>query len=160
VEKHPFSPAEFADIYSKVPRLTAEVVCTTADGVVLTKRAIKPAKGQWHLPGGTVHFGEHLHDAVRRVARCELGIAVTVGRLLGYIEYPSLLRDGYRGWPVGVAFEATPTGRLLVTDEQADEVSWFRSVPPGTLPEQAAFLERFFAAEVAVGVSGVSTNSP
>ncbi|WJK43433.1 NUDIX domain-containing protein [Solwaraspora sp. WMMA2056] len=151
MEKHPFSAAEFADIYGRVPRLTAEVVCVDSRGVVLTRRAVPPAQGKWHLPGGTVYFGEHLHDAVRRVARRELGVAVTVGRMLGYIEYPSLLREGYRGWPVGIAFEATPSGDRLTADEQADEVGWFRSVPPGTLAEQAEFLERFFAAEVSVG---------
>ncbi len=147
----PFSPAEFAEIYGKVPRLTVEVVCTTNGEVVLTRRAIEPCKGQWHLPGGTVRFGEHLQDAVVRVAREELGVTVRVGRVLGYIEYPYMLRDGYRGWPVGIAFEATPTAGVLVINEQSEEIGSFREVPPGTLREQAAFLEQLFASQAVAG---------
>ncbi|WP_213455058.1 NUDIX hydrolase [Rhizomonospora bruguierae] len=147
----PFSAAEFADIYGKVPRLTVEVVCSTSDGYVLTRRAIKPCKGQWHLPGGTVYFGEHLRDAVVRVARDELGVTVRVGRFLGYIEYPHMLRDGYRGWPVGMAFEAKPTSDVLVGDAQSDEIGRFRAVPPGTLREHGMFLEQLFAKEAVAG---------
>ncbi|MGI5238003.1 NUDIX hydrolase [Dactylosporangium sp. CA-139066] len=147
----PFSAAEFADIYGKVPRLTVEVVCSTDDGFVLTRRAIEPCKGQWHLPGGTVYFGEHLRDAVVRVARAELGVTVNVGRFLGYIEYPHMLRDGYNGWPVGMAFEATPTSGILVGDDQSDQIGSFRAVPPGTLLEHGAFLEQLFATETVAG---------
>jgi len=63
---HPLSQKEFDDIYSKVPRLTVEVIVKNrAGGILLTKRAIEPCKGQWHLPGGTVRFGESLLEASR-----------------------------------------------------------------------------------------------
>ncbi|MET7395920.1 NUDIX domain-containing protein [Dactylosporangium sp. NPDC005572] len=148
---HPFSAAQFAEIFGKVPRLTVEVVCNTAGGVVLTRRSIEPCKGQWHLPGGTVRFGEHLRDAVVRVARDELGVTVDVGRLLGYIEYPHMLRDGYRGWPVGIAFEVAVADGAVVGGEQSDAVGCFREVPPGTLREQAEFLHGYFAAQAPAG---------
>src|SRR6185295_8718349 len=60
---------EFDAIYSLVPRLTVEVVVQTDAGIVLTRRAIEPAKGKWHIPGGTVFKGETLRQAVKRVAR-------------------------------------------------------------------------------------------
>ena len=59
----------------------------------------------WHLPGGTVRFGEPLVEAVARVARDELALTVEVGDLLGYIEYPSHYENGL-DCPVGLAFAA------------------------------------------------------
>ena len=148
--EHPLSRAEFDAVYARVPRLTVEVVLRGDAGVVLTRRAIEPARGLWHLPGGTVHFGETVTAAVRRVARAELGVDVVVGELLGWIEYPGLHAAGYAGWPVGLAFAATlngdgnggANGGAPVAADQADAVGWFRSVPPDTLVEQADFLRR------------------
>ncbi len=133
-------PEEFNAIYAKVPRLTVEVIVRTPEGIVLTKRSMEPSKGKWHIPGGTVRFGEPLDDAVRRIAEHELGIQVKVGNILGYIEYPQMMADGYNGWPVGVAFEATiMTGELRGSD-QGEEVGCFRSVPDNTISEQEMFL--------------------
>ena len=101
---HPLTPDEFRDIYSKVPRLTVEVVIRSPAGVLLTLRDIEPCRGLWHLPGGTVRFGEKLFDAVRRVAATELGIDVVAAHPLGYIEYPSHHENGLDS-PVGIAFD-------------------------------------------------------
>jgi ADP-ribose pyrophosphatase YjhB (NUDIX family) len=138
----PFSRAEFDRIYSRIPRLNVEVILRTADGVVLTKRSIEPCKGQWHIPGGTVRFAESLPAAVRRVARDELGVEVSVGQLLGYIEYPQMVAAGYRGWPVGFAFAAELVGGRLHAADQAEEIGCFSRVPPNTITEQASFLEQ------------------
>jgi ADP-ribose pyrophosphatase YjhB (NUDIX family) len=129
-------------VYGKVPRLNVEVIIHTAQGVVLTKRNIEPCKGQWHLPGGTVRFAEPLPAAVQRVAQDELGVHVSVGRLIGYIEYPHMMAGGYRGWPVGFAFEASVVTGELRAAHQAEEVGFFPAVPPNTIIEQARFLEQ------------------
>jgi ADP-ribose pyrophosphatase YjhB (NUDIX family) len=100
---HPLSEQEFHEIYAKVPRLTVEVVIQSPLGILLTKRAGGPCSGLWHIPGGTVRFGEPLVAAVRRVASMELGLEVEAGPLLGYIEYPSHYLSGLDS-PVGIAF--------------------------------------------------------
>jgi len=111
----------------------------------MTKIPSGVAKGQWNVPGGTVRFEEHLADAVKRVAQSELGVVVTVGPLLGYIEYPQLNESGYNGWPVGLAFEVTiATGQLTVNDH-GEEVRCFAQVPDNTIPEQADFLQEYLA---------------
>lgn len=56
---------EFKYLYGKVPRLCVDVVIQSKDGVVLSKRDIPPAKGMWHIPGGTVLFGESLEKAAK-----------------------------------------------------------------------------------------------
>ncbi|MET1033232.1 MAG: NUDIX domain-containing protein [Candidatus Saccharimonadales bacterium] len=134
--------AEFDAIYGRVPRLTVEVIIRTTEGVILTKRSMEPCKGQWHIPGGTVRFGESLPQAVQRVAQEELGVVVTPGRLLGYIEYPDMRAAGYKGWPVGIAFEASIVGGELRGSEQGEEVKIFSETPPNTISEQAQFLDQ------------------
>lgn len=133
----PLPQEEFDRIFSRVPRLTVEVVIASPErGVLLTLRDIEPCRGMWHLPGGTVRFGEPLVDAVARVAADELGLAVTVGPLLGYIEYPSHYENGLDS-PVGLAFAATITP---VTDSPAASSRWFTQLPENMHDEQKRFL--------------------
>jgi ADP-ribose pyrophosphatase YjhB (NUDIX family) len=135
----PLPQAEYEAIYARVPRLTVEVIVASGDGVLLTRREAGPCQGLWHIPGGTVRFGEPLTDAVRRVARQELGLEVTADRLLGYIEYPSHLARGL-DWPVGMAFRAdmAPSSAGRPWDRPA--AAWFARLPDNMHDEQRAFL--------------------
>jgi ADP-ribose pyrophosphatase YjhB (NUDIX family) len=133
----PLSGAEFHDIYARVPRLTVEVVLQSPEGVLLTRRESGPCAGLWHIPGGTVRFGEPLATAVERVAATELGLVVSVGPFLGYIEYPSHYLNGLDS-PVGLAFEVhmeqgQPT-------PEAGQPSWFIVLPDHMHAEQRGFL--------------------
>jgi ADP-ribose pyrophosphatase YjhB (NUDIX family) len=124
-----------------------EVVVASSAGVLLTRREAGPCQGLWHIPGGTVRFGEPLIDAVRRVARQELDLRVTAGRLLGYIEYPSHLARGL-DWPVGMAFmaqlatspAAAPLGKPVAA-------GWFARLPGEMHDEQKEFLRAHGLAE-------------
>lgn len=130
--------AEFDAIFSRVARLCVEVVIATTDrGVLLKVRDIPPNVGAWHLPGGTVLFGESLVDAVRRVAQDELRLDVTAGELLGYIEYPSHYENGLDS-PVGLAFHTT-IDHLQGADPPAG-CAWFKELPDGLYQEQREFL--------------------
>jgi hypothetical protein len=128
-------------IYSRVPRLSVEVVIATPErGVLLAERDIPPNVGAWHIPGGTVLFGEPVADAVRRVAQDELGLAVEVGELLGYIEYPSHYENGL-DCPVGLAFRSQPP-EAAITAEPPEGCAWFTRLPEGLYEEQRDFLAR------------------
>jgi ADP-ribose pyrophosphatase YjhB (NUDIX family) len=142
---HPLPSDEFDAIYARVPRLTVEVLLELPDGLVLARRDIEPCVGQWHLPGGTVRFGESLPTAVRRVAATELGVEVTVDALVGYIEYPTMHANGYAGWPVGMAFTATRVSGEPSGGEMGAEVACFRTVPDDIIAEQGEFLRHWFA---------------
>ena len=138
-QDYPLSPEEFDAIYSKVPRLTVEIIIKSGKGVLLTLRNIEPCKGQWHLPGGTVFFGEKLTDAVARVAKRELGIIVADMRMIGYIEYPSHYEHSLDS-PVGIAFEVEFDGDIHINAE-ASEFGWFEQLPPNTHADLDEFLE-------------------
>ena len=112
------------------------VIIDDARGVLLSLRDIPPNVGAWHIPGGTVLFGEPLATAVQRVARGELGVDVEAGELLGYIEYPSHYTAGLDS-PVGLAFRAEVTGGLEAAPPGCD---WFTRLPEGLYAEQREFL--------------------
>lgn len=138
--KQPLSQEEFDDIYSKVPRLTVEIIIKNpTNEIYLTKRAINPCKGQWHLPGGTVRFGEPLIDAVQRVAGRELGITVRSQKQVGYIEYPSHYLNGLDN-PVGIVFEITNYDRDLAVNNEASESGWFSELPHSMHADQDKYL--------------------
>ena len=132
----PLPKDEFDSIFSRVPRITVEVVISSPQrGVLLSLRDIEPCKGMWHLPGGTVRFGEPLVDAVARVASDELGLAVDVGEMLGYIEYPSHYEHGL-DCPVGVAFAA----QISDATPPPAGCEWFKALPHNMHDEQKDFL--------------------
>ena len=132
--------ADFDAIYSRVPRLSVEVVITSPErGVLLLLRTIPPNVGAWHIPGGTVLFGEPAVETVKRVARDELGADVTVGELLGYIEYPSHYENGLDA-PVGLAFRAESVAGPPDEDALPEGCRWFSELPEGLYAEQREFL--------------------
>lgn len=138
--ENPLSQEEFNSIYSKVPRLTVEIIIKNKLGeIYLTKRAIKPCKGEWHLPGGTVRFAELVTDAVKRIAAKELGISVAKTKQIGYIEYPSHFLNDLDS-PVGLVFEVLEfTGEVKINNEAA-EGNWYNTIPINMHADQDVFL--------------------
>lgn len=131
----PLPQEEFEAIFARVPRLTVELVLRSDDGVLLTRRSAGPCAGLWHLPGGTVRYGEPLTEAIARVGLDELGAEVEALELLGYLEYPSHLAAGI-DWPVGMAFSCEARSTL----ELAEDRGWYREVPGPMHDEQVTFL--------------------
>jgi ADP-ribose pyrophosphatase YjhB (NUDIX family) len=137
---YPLSKEEFDAIYSKVVRLSVEVlIYEKGRGVFLTKRDIEPCKGQWHLPGGTVVFGEPVKDTVKRIAKRELDVDIKESHLVGYIDFPSHYENGLDS-PVSMVFEVdkyegTPRFTTEATDGQ-----WFTTTPKNMHADQDAFL--------------------
>lgn len=139
-QEHPLSQQEFDTIYSKVPRLTVEVIVRDNDGsIFLTKRAIEPCKDQWHLPGGTVRFGELMVEAVKRIAKRELGVDIDKTRNVGYIEYPSHFNNGLDS-PVGIVFEVEEYSGVLSPNNESAESGWFARLPDNMHADQDSFL--------------------
>ena len=132
----PLPQEEFDHIFSRDPRLTVELVIASDDrGVLLALRDFGPCQGPWHLPGGTARFGETLVDAVERVAQDEVGLTVSIGQLLGYIEYPSNYDHGLDS-PAGLAFRADVVGDLPDEHDPRADPAWFTVLPDNMHDEQ------------------------
>lgn len=68
------------------PEVAVGAVVTRDGELLLVRRGHGPAAGEWSVPGGRVHLGEELHEAVVRETREETGIDVVVERFLGWVE--------------------------------------------------------------------------
>jgi len=140
---------EYWQIYRRVPRLCVEVVITDPErGVILVQRAIEPFIGTWHLPGGTVRFGESLIDAVRRVALHEVGVGVNEALPMAPLEYPSHVAAGLDS-PVSIPYLViSPIGDPCLTfmtasgRDESSAIGWHREVPPNMHVDQVTFLQR------------------
>jgi ADP-ribose pyrophosphatase YjhB (NUDIX family) len=137
---YPIPPEEFKKIYSKVVRLSVEVLLYDKDkGTYLTLRDIEPCMGQWHLPGGTVLFGEELLDSVKRIGKRELDITIEQAHMVGYIEFPSHYKNGI-DHPVSLVFEVDKYEGEPSIRIEAKEGRWFKSTPPNMHADQDEWL--------------------
>ncbi len=139
----PLSKEEYDRIYSKVTRLTVEILLIVENKILLTKRAYEPCIGQWHIPGGTVHFNEYPGDAVLRVAKEELNIEVAVNRFAGFLLYPVLAKEE-KIWPIGAVYEVNKLKGEIQTDYQASEFDFFKKLPQNLIEDQKIFLQNHY----------------
>jgi len=128
-------------IYHKVPRAAIDVVINSKDGILLTKRAIPPFKGMWHIPGGTILFKEPILHAIDRIVEDELGVKVKIIKHLGVIEY--FENDGRH--TISNAYLAEIKGGKPKGSKQGKEIAYFKKPPENCIPFQKKFLENYLS---------------
>ncbi len=124
---------EYKKIFAQVPRLCVDLVIKTKDGVLLSRRDIRPWRGYWHLPGGSVFFGETIKTAAERIAKEELGITVSIKKTLGYAEFLEEIRLVGRH-SVSIALLCSTTAKDIKGSWQAKKVGFFRVLPKPIIP--------------------------
>jgi 8-oxo-dGTP diphosphatase len=91
-------------IYPKVPVCAVGAIIFKEDSVLLVKRGKAPAYGKWSIPGGAVHLGETLENAIIREVQEEtrldvrpVQIAKVVDRIYkdenGIVQYHFIIVD-------------------------------------------------------------------
>jgi len=83
--------------------------------------------GWWNLPGGGLEYDEAVEEGLAREVREEIGVEITVVRLVGVYSKP-------RKREIVLSFlcHLAPGGAAPTTSEEVSEVGWFA---PGALPE-------------------------
>jgi len=110
------------------PLLAVDAIILFREGIVLIKRYNPPYQGCYALPGGFVEVGETVEDAVRREAREETGLDLTLIELVGVYSDP---RRDPRGHVVSVAYLAQGRGDLVSgSDARSAEIFPLQSLPP------------------------------
>ena len=128
---------KFLEIYSKVPKLCVDLIIKTKKGIILSKRDINPNKGKWHLPGGTVLFGEKLTDTIRRVAKEETSLNLHVQETLGIMEF---LPPSVHAHTISIVYLCKPKSGKLRGSNQGKEIKFHSKIPKNTIAEHKQFL--------------------
>ena len=123
----------YSRIHSLLPIACIDLVIVRTDAVLLVKRKNEPLKDNWFIPGGRLHRGEFVQDAIERIAKEETGL--TVSRAAVFLIFENLIFDadpfghGLGTHKVSLAF-ATKTmieGEPLKLDmTQHDEARWYK----------------------------------
>ncbi len=94
----------------------------------------------WNLPGGRVEAAESPWDAVVREVSEEVGLLVSVDRLLGVYAMPARADLVFN-------FLCVPVGGAIRLSNEADDIQWFShaDIPSNTLPRQRERIGDAFA---------------
>jgi ADP-ribose pyrophosphatase YjhB (NUDIX family) len=75
-------------VYYLHPKVVAATIPVRDGRVLLTRRAIEPARGLWTFPGGYVDWGEAVATAARREMQEEVRLDLQPEGLVGIYSYP------------------------------------------------------------------------
>lgn len=117
------------------PKVAAVVVTSERDMVLMVRRGVQPALGQWSFPSGYVDRGEAVEDAAVREVLEETGLSVRLTRLVGVYS-----REGSP--IILVVFDAVVTGGEQRPGHDVQEVGRFHKfgLPGLPFPHDRAIL--------------------
>jgi colanic acid biosynthesis protein WcaH len=129
--KLPFE--EYRKVLSSVPIVCVDcVVMNERREILLVKRKNEPLKGEFWVPGGRVHKGEKLVDAVHRKMREELGVDVEIIENIGFFEefFDKTAEEAEGGvHSISIVYLVKPKSCDFKLDDQSAEFAWFAEVP-------------------------------
>jgi len=121
----PIDVPEDARLYPSLPLVGVGALIVQDSKVVLIRRAKPPSAGEWSIPGGLVHVGETLIQAITREALEETGLEVEAVFLVELLEriFPDdqgRIRHHY----VLADFLCRVTGGTLQAGTDASDARW------------------------------------
>ncbi len=123
---------KFLEIIDLSPLVSIDlIVYNDKNKVLLGKRANRPAKDYWFVPGGRIRKNEKIEDAIKRISRSELGIELSSdqGKLLGVFNhiYPDdyFNIEGVNTHYVVLAYQFKINTSEILKDTQHSEMRWW-----------------------------------
>jgi 8-oxo-dGTP diphosphatase len=111
--------------YPHAPLIGVGALILDHDRIVLARRGKEPSCGEWSIPGGLVHLGETLQEAVAREALEETGLQVEPQHLVELLERIFPDENGRVRYHYVLAdFSCKVVGGNLKAGSDASEVAW------------------------------------
>lgn len=123
------SQKDFLETFRLVPRVAVNLVIKNGKGeILLTKRAIPPMVGYWHIPGGFLVKGERLLDCIKRIAKKEIGLNINTSKakLIGVFED---LRKDSRGHIVDIMYGIEVADIKPNPTPESEDIRFFKDIP-------------------------------
>jgi 8-oxo-dGTP diphosphatase len=115
----------------KRPHTGVGVVVWRGAEVLLIRRGKQPFIGQWSIPGGTLEFGETLHQAALRELKEETAIEAEIAGLIDvyeslHAEAHYVMIDYVARWTAGepVAGDDATDARFFTFEEAVRTLQW------------------------------------
>ncbi|MBI3023380.1 MAG: NUDIX hydrolase [Thaumarchaeota archaeon] len=112
--------------YPEYPFVGVGALIHKGGKILLIKRRFEPNKGRWSLPGGLVERGEKVEEAALREVKEELGIGVTLERLIDIAN--EIIPDGkgrVKYHYVLIDFLARPKVGRIRLNKESSSYRWF-----------------------------------
>lgn len=105
------------------------VIFNQKNKILLIKRSKKLANdrttaGMWSIPGGQVEFGERITDAIRREVKEELGVEITIEKLIGHWDQ-ILKKSGIHWHSVSFLCRISKGMPVVREPEKFSQLKWF-----------------------------------
>ena len=104
------------------PKVIVGVIPERRGRILLMRRAIEPRYGAWTFPGGFMEIDETAEECAAREAQEEVGIQVSIGKLVGVYSRPAPHTPGI----VSIVYHGRITGGEVKPGREALEARWFR----------------------------------
>jgi len=137
----------FRTVVAGTPLVSVDLIVRNGGRVLLGKRRNRPAQGFWFTLGGRVHKNEMIGDAIRRIAKTELGIDLEAApKFIGVFEH--LYDDGIfdhvstHYLNLGYEVEVPELGRLPTA--QHSEYRWFETAELSQRDDVHSYVKDYF----------------
>tara|TARA_B100000029_G_scaffold191164_1_gene189017 strand:+ start:193 stop:624 length:432 start_codon:yes stop_codon:yes gene_type:complete len=118
------------------PFSCVDVLLFKDNAILLTKRTRNPYKNYWHLPGHMIRKNESMIQAVKRAAKNELNLNVTIKKYVGVFESLNSFRHD-----ISHGFVVKMKSGNIKTDFQSKEMKFFKRIPRNTIPHQKKMIK-------------------
>ena len=129
-------------IHYENPKPTATLICPKGNKLLLVKRAVEPAKGQWGLPGGFIERNETPEEGAIRELMEETHLVGRPIKLLGHCSHQNTIFGDVL--LLGILMEIKDWSNLT-PDDDAERVDLFLldNLPPLAFPCHEKIIELF-----------------
>lgn len=120
-------------IFYQNSKPTSSALILDGNKILLGRRKINPAKGDWDIPGGFLEWGEHPEAGLRREIREELGVEIKIKKML------RIFMDTYGDEgeaTLNICYVAEIEHGKPIASDDVEELKWFDL---NKLPKNMAF---------------------
>jgi colanic acid biosynthesis protein WcaH len=124
---------EYRRFLSTMPIVCVDCLVMNDRGeFLLVRRENEPLRGEYWVPGGRVHKGERLIDAVHRKMWEEIGVGVDIVENVGFFEeFHDKTKENAEGGVHSISFVylVKPKSCEIKLDAQSSTWGWFKEIP-------------------------------
>lgn len=124
---------EYRRFLSMMPIVCVDCLVVNNRGeFLLVKRENEPLLGEYWTPGGRVHKGERLAEAVQRKMLEEIGVQVDIVENVGFFEFfYQKTKEKAEGGVHSISFVylVKPRSGDIKLDTQSSAWGWFKEIP-------------------------------